>query len=545
MILSAPQTDRNLVRKDVDEIDFIYSLIGTPLGYILYFIYEIGITNIGIAIILFTFIIKILMLPLSIKQQKNTAKSAIFAPKVREIQQKYRNNQQKQQEELQKLQQQGYNPMGGCGSMILTFLILFGVLDVVYKPMTHITHTQASDTEKMVKESYHMEIASLFVDEYNNVALLEGDALTKHDEIIRDAEKILAYYNANRGEGEPEYTEKVWETVSADSMKVVEKTIEYALNNSLEDIKAANDGNGKDIMFSATNLFAITDYATTDGNAAGNPVNEKEEHNALKDDAEKKAYLAEHAFSDTVKNAFTTMQTQYGYYSITANGTISFKATNSLQRELYILDTFGTVKEYQNGTTVAFKELYSLSSTEDIEELYENLDFIGIKLSDIPGEHMGFPMLFIPIAAFIFSLLQSFISNRHMEQNNPGQVGGGMKLTMYILPIFSLILVFSVPAGAGFYWTISYVFGIAQTIILNKLYNPQKLRAQAEAEYNERMKRIEIEAKKIRNSDDDNTVSEYKGEKLTQKEINRRKLAEARRQDAIKYGEEYIEDDED
>ena len=528
MILSAPQTDRNLVRKDVDEIDFIYSLIGTPLGYILYFIYEIGITNIGIAIILFTLIIKIIMLPLSIKQQKNTAKSAIFAPKVREIQQKYRNN-----------------PMGGCGSMILTFLILFGVLDVVYKPMTHITHTQASDTEKMVKESYHMEIASLFVDEYNNVALLEGDALTKHDEIIRDAEKILAYYNANRGEGDPEYTEKVWETVSADSMKVVEKTIEYALNNSLEDIKAANDGNGKDIMFSATNLFAITDYATTDGNAAGNPVNEKEEHNALKDDAEKKAYLAEHAFSDTVKNAFTTMQTQYGYYSITANGTISFKATNSLQRELYILDTFGTVKEYQNGTTVAFKELYSLSSTEDIEELYENLDFIGIKLSDIPGEHMGFPMLFIPIAAFIFSLLQSFISNRHMEQNNPGQVGGGMKLTMYILPIFSLILVFSVPAGAGFYWTISYVFGIAQTIILNKLYNPQKLRAQAEAEYNERMKRIEIEAKKIRNSDDDNTVSEYKGEKLTQKEINRRKLAEARRQDAIKYGEEYIEDDED
>lgn len=526
-------------------MNFIYSLIGTPLGYILYFIYEIGITNIGIAIILFTFIIKLAMLPLSIKQQKNTAKSAIFAPKVKEIQQKYRNNQQKQQEELQKLQQQGYSPMGGCGTMILTFLILFGVLDVVYKPMTHITHTPSSDIEVMVEESYHMEIASLFVDEYNITALLEGDALVKHDEIIRDAEKILAYYNANRGEGEPEYTAEVWNTVSADSIKVVDKTIEYALLNSLEDVKAANEGKGKDIVFSATNLFAITDYESTDGNAAGNPVNEKSEYNALKDNEEKKAYLAEHAFSDTVKNAFNTAQTQYGYYGITANGTISFTVTNSLQRELYILDTFGTEKEYKNGETVVFKELYSLASTEDIDELYENLDFIGIKLSDTPGEHMGFPMLFIPIAAFVFALLQSFISNKQMEQNNPGQVGNGMKITMYIMPVFSLILVFSVPAGAGFYWTISYVFGIIQTILLNKLYNPAKLRAQAEAEYNERMKRIEVEAKKVRNTDNDDTIHEYNGEKLTQKEINRRKLAEARRQDAIKYGEEYIEDDED
>ncbi len=529
----------------MDVIDFLYSLIGTPLGYILYFIYEIGITNIGIAIILFTFIVKLAMLPLSIKQQKNTAKSAIFAPKVREIQQKYRNNQQKQQEELQKLQEQGYNPMGGCGSMILTFLILFGVLDVVYKPMTHITHTQPVEIEQMVKESYHMEVASLFVDEYNNVALLEGDALTKHEEIMRDADKFLAYYNANRGENDPEYTEAVWETVSADSMKVVEKTIQYALANSYEDVKAANDGNGKEILFSATNLFAITDYSSTDGNAAGNPVKEKEVYNSLKDDAEKKAYLAEHAFSETVKSAFNTLQTQYGYYGITANGVVSFKATTSLQRELFILDTFGTEREYKNNTKVAFKDLYSLSSIENIEELYNNLDFIGIKLSDIPGEHMGFPMLFIPIAAFVLSLLQAFISNRQMEKNNPGQVGGGMKLTMYILPIFSLVLVFTVPAGAGFYWTISYVFGIAQTIVLNKLYNPNKLRAQAEAEYNERMKRVEIEANRVRNSDNDNTISEYKGEKLTQKEINRRKLAEARRQDAIKYGEEYIEDDED
>ena len=82
----------------MDNIQFIYSIIGTPLGYILYFIYQFICSNVGIAILLFTLIIKLAMLPLSIKQQKNTEKSAIFAPKVKEIQTKYKNNQQKQQE---------------------------------------------------------------------------------------------------------------------------------------------------------------------------------------------------------------------------------------------------------------------------------------------------------------------------------------------------------------------------------------------------------------------------------------------------------------
>ena len=111
------------------------------------------------------------------------------------------------------------------------------------------------------------------------------------------------------------------------------------------------------------------------------------------------------------------------------------------------------------------------------------------------------------------------------------------------MPLFSLFLAFTIPAGAGFYWTISYLFGIIQTVVLNKLYSPEKLRAQAEAEYAARMKVVNVTADKPSGSDD-NSVHEYNGEQLTQKEINRRKLAEARRQDAEKYGEEYHDEDE-
>ena len=67
------------------------------------------VNNFGLAIIIFTFIVKAAMFPLNIKQQKNMAASQLFQPKVQEIQKKYKNDKQKQQEELAKLQQQGYN----------------------------------------------------------------------------------------------------------------------------------------------------------------------------------------------------------------------------------------------------------------------------------------------------------------------------------------------------------------------------------------------------------------------------------------------------
>ncbi len=518
----------------------MYSLIGTPLGYILYFIYEIGITNIGVAIILFTFIVKLVMLPLSVKQQKASAKSAIFAPKVREIQDKYRNNQEKQQQELQKLQQQGYNPMSGCGTMILTFLLLFGVLDVVYKPMTHILHTDEENVDEMIEEGYGIQLASIIVDQHNaEIADLKGDELERHNQIVRDAAQILAYYNDNLGEGQTAKDETVWNTLTADTIDVVNGAIKSALANEYEVVKANNKGNGKEVVLTATDLFTITDYKRTD--AGGNEISsEKDELSALKEDEDKIAYKQAHSFSEGTLKLFNTMQAQFGYWHAEKDGDIAFVPSTALQRELYVLETYGTEK---NG--VQYKQFFNtVYNTEAVTELYDNLTFCGIKLGQVPKDNLGFPMLLIPILAFVLSLVQTFISNKTLEENNNGvSMGNGMKLTMYIMPIFSLFFVFSVPAGAGFYWTISYVFGIAQTLILNKLFNPQKLRAQAQAEYEERMKVISAQAKRVRDTDKDESIHEYNGEKLTQKEINRKRLAEARRQDALKYGEEYIEDD--
>ena len=116
----------------------LFSIIGIPLGYILYFCYQI-VSNYGLALILFTLITRLILLPLSVKQQKSMVKMAIFRPKMEEIQKKYGKNQQKLTEEMQKLyQKEGYSPMAGCLPSLIQFPILFGLIDVIYRPLYHV-----------------------------------------------------------------------------------------------------------------------------------------------------------------------------------------------------------------------------------------------------------------------------------------------------------------------------------------------------------------------------------------------------------------------
>lgn len=512
----------------MDAIQFLYSVIGWPLGYILYFIYNFLFKNVGLAILLFTFIIKLAMLPLAIKQQKSSAKSAIFAPKVREIQQKYKNNQEKQQQELAKLQQEGYNPMSGCGTMIVTFLLLFGVLDVVYKPMTHIVHVNDDKVSQIIQESYDVELSAIFVKEVSRteeeVSAMKEENRTKHYDIVRDAQQILDFYNANcLAEGEQAKELSVFNTVSTESKNIVKAVVKKA-------IELDNEANGKTTIFEDTDLYKLTDE-------------ENKELKAIADTTEAAEYKQAHSLSDATRSALKTVTSHFGTYKLTG-GAIVFEGTKALQRELYALETFGTVDERMGVYKDAFAEkTVGAELKTELSELYENLNFLGIPLGQVPWEHMGFPLILVPIISFLMALVQTYISNKMMEQNNPEAAAtmGTMKITMYTMPLFSLFLAFTIPAGAGFYWTISYAFGIIQTIVLNKLYSPAKLKAQAETEYAARQKTVNVTATKVT---DDSELKDYNGEKLTQKEINRRKLAEARKADALKYGEEYHDDDE-
>jgi YidC/Oxa1 family membrane protein insertase len=105
------------------------------------------------------------------------------------------------------------------------------------------------------------------------------------------------------------------------------------------------------------------------------------------------------------------------------------------------------------------------------------------------------------------------------------------------------MIAFQVPAGVGLYWVYSNVVQMAQSMILNKFYNPKEMAEKARLEMEERRERERLE--RIEAKKKAKATGELDEKGLSQKELNKKKIAEARKRMAEKYGEEYDEDQED
>lgn len=119
-------------------MDFIYSGIGKFLGWL------DGLTgSYVLALFIFAIIVELLMLPLSIRQQRNSIKQAKLRPKEMAIRKKYagRNDQptqQKMSQEIQELyQREGYNMMGGCLPLLIQFPIIIILYRIVVNPLRY------------------------------------------------------------------------------------------------------------------------------------------------------------------------------------------------------------------------------------------------------------------------------------------------------------------------------------------------------------------------------------------------------------------------
>lgn len=129
----------------------ISEIIGYPLGWIMWLIYQVC-HNYAFSIVIFTLITKIIMFPLSVKTQKSTAAMQAMQPKLEKLKKQYGNNQEKLQEATMQLyNDEGVNPMASCLPMFIQFPILYGIFDVVYRPITHILRVN-KDVIKEVTE---------------------------------------------------------------------------------------------------------------------------------------------------------------------------------------------------------------------------------------------------------------------------------------------------------------------------------------------------------------------------------------------------------
>ncbi len=117
------------------------SIIGIPMGWI----YDL-VQNYGVAIILFTILLKILLFPISLKQHKSSLAMVRLKPYQDELMKKYGSNRQKYSEELQKLyEREGYNPMSSCLPMLLQMPLLFMMYTIIRRPLTYMARWPLGD----------------------------------------------------------------------------------------------------------------------------------------------------------------------------------------------------------------------------------------------------------------------------------------------------------------------------------------------------------------------------------------------------------------
>ncbi len=120
-------------------------VLGVILNAIYNFVEIFGIENIALCIILFTFVVKMLMLPLTIKQQKFTKLQSKMSPELTKIQQKYKGKKdeeslRRQQSETQAVYAKyGASPMGGCLPLLISLPIMFALYRVIYCIPAYVT----------------------------------------------------------------------------------------------------------------------------------------------------------------------------------------------------------------------------------------------------------------------------------------------------------------------------------------------------------------------------------------------------------------------
>ena len=340
-------------------MNFLY-ILGVPLGYVMEWIYNL-IPNYGWDIIIFTVLVRVISIPLTLSSQKNTVRMSAFQPMIEDIQKKYRDKPEKQQEELQRLQQDfGYNPTSGCLPMVLNFFVMFGVIEVVYRPLQRIFH-------------------------------ISGD-------VLNSAAEVLTQMGINS-------------TVVTRDTHVIAQVV------------------------------------------AGN------------------------------------------------------------------------------------SDITSLFSAEQVAKILKfsgEMSFFGIDLIQVPQYNLhreNLPLLIFPVLAIITAYLSTWLSTKASGQ----KLQGSMKITMYMMPLMYVFFCFTVPTAFSLYYTISSLIMMVQSVLMRKLYDPEKVRLEVEAEIEAKRKEQKRGVKNTEIRVKDDKTGKMITKNLSASEMNKMRLEEARRQDAEKY----------
>lgn len=121
------------------------SVVLYPFAWILRMLYLL-VQNYGVALILFSLVIKIILLPLNMKSKKSLMKTSRLTPKVKALEKKYGDDKLKYQQEVSKLyKEENVSATGGCLWTLIPLLIMIGLYYIIRQPMTYLMNLSADE----------------------------------------------------------------------------------------------------------------------------------------------------------------------------------------------------------------------------------------------------------------------------------------------------------------------------------------------------------------------------------------------------------------
>jgi len=119
-------------------MDQILQPLYSVFGFVVKFLFDV-VGNYGVAVILFTILLRLALIPLGINQFKNTIKQQGMAEEQKDIQRRYANDKEKlQQAQMQLYQKHGFSPFSGCLPSILQLIIIWPVYRIISAPLVHV-----------------------------------------------------------------------------------------------------------------------------------------------------------------------------------------------------------------------------------------------------------------------------------------------------------------------------------------------------------------------------------------------------------------------
>lgn len=174
--------------------------ISSVFGYVLNFFYEL-INNYGLAILIFSVLLRLILIPITIKQQKSMKKSAELQEKMKDIQAKYKNNPEKlNQETINLYKTEKMSPFSGCLTGILQIVIILSVFWLVSQPLTYMKNLKDTEIYKEYKEKVDQDsgirykeigIIDLAESEYKDIEnQLQQENVENREELEKRKEEV-------------------------------------------------------------------------------------------------------------------------------------------------------------------------------------------------------------------------------------------------------------------------------------------------------------------------------------------------------------------